>query len=321
MALEEELQSIPEDLDLPILESDNPESPMGDSGESETEAIRFTDVLNIFKEPGERRFGLIFAAGLLLGWLVIGWWLWPVQWINTDPWHLRRKYRKTYVSLVAENFWWTKDVRQAQEALAGWDDEELAELLVAMQREAASPDERQQLAALARALEIPIPKESLWHAVLGRKAIFLSSALSAMPLTAAIALAVYSFAQERTRLREQRLIEEEQLTKSIEEELLEEEEEERRKREGAALGGGMGEEEDEELLSDAYDAEEDFYAQQEALRDLASLSLDEDTDFTYLENLCERLPDVDTSDLLEDAIRLASQLRRGNALRAGGSAV
>ena len=257
---------------------------------------------------------LAFAAGLFLGWMVIGWWLWPVQWTNTDPWHLRQKHQKTYISLVAENFWWTKDIHQAREALAGWDDEAVAELLATMQREASSPEARQQLAALAEALKISTPEESLWASLFSQKIIFLSSILSALPLTAAIVLAVSSFVQNRTQRAAGLLAEEEQLEEALEEMLAGEE---------SALGGGQdqaqkeqqaeGEGEEEEYYGDEEEEEEEPWVQ-----DLVSVLFDEDdTEFSQLEALCEKLPDIDVSDLSEHSRQVADQLRRGNLLRYG----
>ena len=305
MALEQEdLQFIPEALEVPAPEPDNPE-------DSETRRGRFTNLIRVSRGY---LLGLAFMTGLLLGWLVIGWWLWPVQWTNTDPWHLRQKHQKTYISLVAENFWWTKDIHQAREALAGWDDEAVAELLATMQREASSPEARQQLAALAEALKISTPEESLWASLFSQKIIFLSSILSALPLTAAIVLAVSSFVQNRTQRAAGLLAEEEQLEEALEEMLAGEE---------SALGGGQdqaqkeqqaeGEGEEEEYYGDEEEEEEEPWVQ-----DLVSVLFDEDdTEFSQLEALCEKLPDIDVSDLSEHSRQVADQLRRGNLLRYG----
>jgi hypothetical protein len=48
-----------------------------------------------------------FLVGLLIGWLVIGWALWPVTWKNTLPQDLRPAERDAYLGsgtsgLVAE---------------------------------------------------------------------------------------------------------------------------------------------------------------------------------------------------------------------------
>lgn len=99
--------------------------------------------------------GAAFLAGVLLGWLIIGWWLWPVKWIETDPWDLRTEYQERYITLVAKEYDRTKDAAQVRDALAGWDKGALANLLAAMQERAPDYKTCQQLADLASALELP----------------------------------------------------------------------------------------------------------------------------------------------------------------------
>ena len=136
--------------------------------------------------------GLTFVAGLLLGWLVIGWWLWPVQWTNSNPWHLNPKHQRTFIRLVAEDYWLTGNVSQVQETLAGWDSEALASLLATMEAQSPSPEERQRLVALAEALEMPdaAPPASFVTSLLGQKTILLGVILSASPLVVAMILAI-----------------------------------------------------------------------------------------------------------------------------------
>jgi len=110
------------------------------------------DKLRSFPFPA---IGAAFLAGVLLGWLVIGWWLWPVKWTETDPWDLRTEYQERYITLVARDYDRTKDTAQAREALAGWDKGALANLLAVMQDRAPDYETRQQLADLASALELP----------------------------------------------------------------------------------------------------------------------------------------------------------------------
>lgn len=132
--------------------------------------------------------GAAFGAGVLLGWLVIGWWLWPVQWTDTDPWDLRPQSQRTFVSLVAESYWRTNDVRRSQDMLAGWDSQALQELLDRMQAESPNPEERQRLVALAEALEIPVSEGAFLSSVFDQKMILVTVALSLLPLVAAIGL-------------------------------------------------------------------------------------------------------------------------------------
>ena len=99
--------------------------------------------------------GTVFVVGLLLGWVVLGWWLWPVEWSDADPWDLRPEHQAKYVSLVAEEYWQTGDLYQATTALAGWEIEALANLMAAMQCQTCGSQESQQVAALSAALRLP----------------------------------------------------------------------------------------------------------------------------------------------------------------------
>jgi tetrahydromethanopterin S-methyltransferase subunit G len=47
------------------------------------------------------RIILGFIGGLLIGLLILGWWLWPVQWKDAAPADLEQSYRQTYLDTVA----------------------------------------------------------------------------------------------------------------------------------------------------------------------------------------------------------------------------
>jgi hypothetical protein len=151
-------------------------------------------VQNARSRSGPRSYSarLVFAfvVGLVLGWVVIGWWLWPVRWTNSEPWDLRPEHQRTYVALVAESYWRTGDVARAREALDGWDDEGLARLLATMMSQASTPEERQRLADLAEALALPETQEGGLTSLLDQRTIVLSALVSALPLVLAIILAV-----------------------------------------------------------------------------------------------------------------------------------
>lgn len=97
-----------------------------------------------------------FATGLLIGWLLIGWWIWPVTWANALPVDLSPEYRRTYVVGIAYAFQATGDVERARremEALGGGvaQRQALEEALTA-----ASPADRDALIELERALQLPL---------------------------------------------------------------------------------------------------------------------------------------------------------------------
>ncbi len=71
---------------------------------------------------------IAFFAGLLIGWLLIGWALWPVTWTNALIQDLRPDLRNDYVAMVAESFAQTRNIDVARDRLSGWDDEARAKL-------------------------------------------------------------------------------------------------------------------------------------------------------------------------------------------------
>ena len=64
----------------------------------------------------------IFLVGLLFGWLIIGWVLWPVEYYDTDPPDLRGSHQEAYMSLVADSFGLNGDVQLARERLQDFND-------------------------------------------------------------------------------------------------------------------------------------------------------------------------------------------------------
>jgi hypothetical protein len=157
----------------------------------------------LYAGPQRASLVLAFVAGLLLGWIVVGWWLWPVRWTNSEPWDLRPEYQRTYVALVAESYGQTRDVARAREALDGWDHGSLARLLAEMETQVPTLEERQRLADLADALALPEVQGVELASLLNHKAIILSALLSALPLVLAIILAVSPLMRNGTRKAEE----------------------------------------------------------------------------------------------------------------------
>ena len=321
--MQEDLQSILEEFEPTSYEPDDEPDDLEGHEAPEAKRGRFAGLIK-----GSRGYiiGLTFVAGLLLGWMVIGWWLWPVQWTNSNPWDLHPEHQKTFVGLVAEDFWRTSDVFRAREALAGWDAQALADLLAQMQAQASSPEARQHLEALAEALMLPETEVDLLTSLLDQKAIILGALLSALPLVLAIALAVSPLVRNRRQPGEELLALEEQLERTLEELLaqegreegqegqrLQEGQQEEEEQEGQQAEGEEGEEGEEE---EEYEEEEEELESGADVQDLVFSLLDEeDSALPALESLCKNLLDIDAPDLLEQAKKVAHDLSRGNALR------
>ncbi|MCS7286817.1 MAG: hypothetical protein RMK30_06510 [Anaerolineae bacterium] len=103
-------------------------------------------------------FALAFLAGFLLGWLVIGWWLWPVQWINTDPWDLRPEFKKQYILMAADSYALSSNPELLRERFRGWPPEDLAAFIDEVKRE--NPGNEllaSRLETIRSALNLPEP--------------------------------------------------------------------------------------------------------------------------------------------------------------------
>ncbi len=56
-----------------------------------------------------------FVIGAVFGLVVLGWWIWPVQWTNATPQHLSAEWKADYLHASIASFGQNGDVAQAQE--------------------------------------------------------------------------------------------------------------------------------------------------------------------------------------------------------------
>ncbi len=103
-----------------------------------------------------------FVVGLIVGLPILGWWLWPVRWVDTDPYDLRWSHKEAYITMLADSYALNRDTDWAKERVAGWDKEELCQLITELESE-ASEEKRQRLDDLAEALglKVEIGKEAI----------------------------------------------------------------------------------------------------------------------------------------------------------------
>ncbi|MER3458517.1 MAG: hypothetical protein C4309_07720 [Chloroflexota bacterium] len=88
--------------------------------------------------------------GLGLG-LLIGWVVWPVQWTDAGPQHLRADLQEQYLKNVAMRLQVDNDVQAAQAALADWSEADAA-IQALIRQPTTTEEERRQLDQLSRAL-------------------------------------------------------------------------------------------------------------------------------------------------------------------------
>ncbi len=103
---------------------------------------------------------VIFLVGLAIGWLAIGWGLWPVQYYDTDPQDLRPSHKEAWILMVADSYGLNQDDEAAQGRLQGFEESEVGEIissLIARAEEEGDLPAAQRLRDLAGAVGIALP--------------------------------------------------------------------------------------------------------------------------------------------------------------------
>jgi hypothetical protein len=106
-----------------------------------------------------------FVLGATVGLVVLGWWLWPVQWTDADPADLRGSQKQAYLQLIADSYALTGNAELARTRLEslkapGEEDTTLAAMLEAVMKErleAGKADEALRLQRLSSAVILPPP--------------------------------------------------------------------------------------------------------------------------------------------------------------------
>jgi hypothetical protein len=98
----------------------------------------------------------IFLAGLLIGWLVIGWNLWPVQYTNALPVDLRADQRDQYLLMTAESYMANGNLDLAQQRFQYWTPSQLANDLSNLlgRLQTNNPAQASEVQQLATALKV-----------------------------------------------------------------------------------------------------------------------------------------------------------------------
>ncbi len=76
--------------------------------------------MDILKKYPGTAAAVSFVAGLIIGLVVLGWWLFPVQFTGTTPSGLFPEYQDIYVRNVAELYAFDQNQEKAVAALEGW---------------------------------------------------------------------------------------------------------------------------------------------------------------------------------------------------------
>ena len=124
-------------------------------------------VLEWTQQRPRATLGIVFGIGLIIGWFLIGWVIFPPQWHKTAPWDMSEERQRLYLRLVAEEYWHTDDAKVVYDALDGWDQDELGILLTDMLRDnELTADNRQHVLGLAQALDLATYEQPLLASLL-----------------------------------------------------------------------------------------------------------------------------------------------------------
>jgi hypothetical protein len=143
------------------------------------------DIIAWIREKITTEVVIAFVLGVVLGLVVLGWWLWPVQWANSNPADLKPGHKESYIQMIADSYALTANVEVARARLQevkspGEKDADLAatiDRLIKARIAAGDPNAALRLQGLARAVGLegaatpspittpavtPVPKTSQW---------------------------------------------------------------------------------------------------------------------------------------------------------------
>ncbi len=123
------------------------------------------DLTTWIREKVTAEVVIAFVLGVVLGLVVLGWWLWPVQWTNADPADLKAGYKESYLQMIADAYALTGNTEVAGtrlEALkgAGEEDVDISAMLndlVKARIAAGNADAAIRLQGLFLAMVLPPP--------------------------------------------------------------------------------------------------------------------------------------------------------------------
>ena len=150
--------------------------------------------------------------GVIIGLPILGWYVFPVQWYDADPFDLRQEHKEAYISMLADSYTLNTNAALARQRIAGWDPEDLGQVIGQLEAKASDAGQVQRLDNLAALLGVrrqvatptPTPEPTAVTALVRRLAPIVGIVLAA-------ALVIGGVIVGLSVLRERRLAEPEKL--------------------------------------------------------------------------------------------------------------
>src|SRR5713226_7657731 len=73
--------------------------------------------------------GIALVVGVLFGWWVLGWGLFPVEYTNGNPPGLAQPYKESWIQMVADSYAIDQDKNLARQRLLGFNDKDVIDTL------------------------------------------------------------------------------------------------------------------------------------------------------------------------------------------------
>lgn len=147
-----------------------------------------------------------FLVGFLVGWLVVGWSIWPVAYTGAaTSSELSAPDKEQYLTMLADSYQLTGNAKDARDRLAGWDNGEVGTIIADLSanlRQQGRTDEALRVENLGGALgavptpEPGVPQSAESPSIVGR---LLQVCLGLVVIILLIAVAVFFFGR-RTRI-------------------------------------------------------------------------------------------------------------------------
>jgi hypothetical protein len=99
-------------------------------------------------------FVIGLVVGLIIGLPILGWWVFPVEWYDADPFDLRQQYQEAYLSMLADSYALNTNEALARQRVAGWDPEDLGQVMGQLKTKTSDRAQVQRLDNLAAALGV-----------------------------------------------------------------------------------------------------------------------------------------------------------------------
>ena len=143
-------------------------------------------------------FVIGLVVGLIIGLPILGWWAFPVEWYDADPFDMRQSYQEAYISMLADSYTLNTNVSLARQRVAGWDSKALGQVIGQLQANTSDGAQVQRLEKLAAALGVraeaaaiePAAQATTAEALLRRLAPILGIVLAAVLVIAGVMVGI-----------------------------------------------------------------------------------------------------------------------------------